>query len=371
MKFEKLVKSIQSTSEHLLQNAVKAVNIHLTIRNWIIGYYIVTFEQQGEDRARYGENLLQNLAKSLNQDSFSYRNLKLFRQFYFEYPQIGQTVIAQLKTIDTNNKIIENKLFNDDSLIRQTPSAQLNDQLQISPDKLVTRLSFSHFVLLMSIKENLKRVFYEIEAIKGTWSVNELKRQISSLYFERSGMSQNPEKLRALTNVQSEISRSNQIIKNPFVFEFLGLKVQEVIEERDLESALISHLQNFLMELGDGFCFEARQKRILIDDEYYFIDLVFYHRILKCHVLIELKTDVFKSDYASQLNTYVAYYNSEVKRNDDNPTVGILLCTEKGKKLVEYALAGMDKNLFVTKYLMELPSEQQLIKFVTNELKSI
>ncbi|MEI7596968.1 MAG: PDDEXK nuclease domain-containing protein [Bacteroidota bacterium] len=372
MDFEKLVYSIQSTSNQLQQSAIKAVNIHLTIRNWLIGYYIVTFEQQGEDRARYGAKLLQNIATTLNKDSFSYRNLKLFRQFFIEYPQIGQTVSAQLKAIDDSDQMLLNQDFNDILSIRQTLSAQLDTgSIQIPPEKLLAKLSFSHFSLLMPIKDNLKRVFYEMEVIKGTWSVNELKRQINSLYFERCEMSLKPEKLSEITQEKSEQNSCNQIIKTPFVFEFLGLKAFDVIEEKDLESALISHLQEFLLELGDGFCFEARQKRILIDEEYYFVDLVFYHRILKCHVLIELKTDVFKSEYASKLNTYVAYYNDEIKLEDDNPTIGILLCTEKGKKLVDYALAGMDKNLFVSKYLVELPTEQQFVDFIMGELKNI
>jgi hypothetical protein len=141
-----------------------------------------------------------------------------------------------------------------------------------------------------------------------------------------------------------------------------------LVEEKELESALINHLQEFIQELGIGFCFEARQKRILIDDEYYFTDLVFYHRILKCHILIELKIDAFKHEHLSQLNTYVAYYNAEIKRQDDNPTIGILLCTEKGKKLVEYATAGMDNQLFVSKYLLELPQKEQLEAFLNKEV---
>ncbi|WP_206019707.1 PDDEXK nuclease domain-containing protein [Runella sp. SP2] len=161
-----------------------------------------------------------------------------------------------------------------------------------------------------------------------------------------------------------------KVFEDNNLYDFLGLRSDGLIEEKNLETALLNHLQDFIQELGLGFCFECRQKRILIDDEYFFADLVFYHRILKCHVIIELKVDAFKHEYLSQLNTYVAYYNAEVKRDDDNQSIGILLCTEKGKKLVEYATAGMDNQLFVSKYLLELPKKEQLEAFILNELKA-
>jgi predicted nuclease of restriction endonuclease-like (RecB) superfamily len=367
--FELLSSNILDTHEVLQQSAIKAINTHITIRNWLIGFHIVTFEQLGEDRAKYGDKLLQKLASNLNQKALSFRNLKLFRQFYLAYPQIGQTVSAFLRNENENLSISLNaqSLLDNGFPIGQTVSAQLEINEKIPADRLVYQLSFSHLVLLLPIKEPIKRSFYEISAIKGIWSVAELKRQINSLFYERSGLSLNPEKLSNLTNQKA--NQFKQSLKSPYIFEFLGLKSYEVVEEKDLESALIDHLQSFMMELGEGFCFEARQKRILIDDEYYFVDLVFYHRILKCHVLIELKADAFKADHASQLNAYVAYYNTEVKLSNDNPTIGLLLCTQKGKKLVQYALAGMDKNLFVSKYLVQLPSEEKLIEFINKELE--
>jgi predicted nuclease of restriction endonuclease-like (RecB) superfamily len=378
MNFKLLVHTIQSAHATLQQSTVKAINKHLTIRNWLIGFYIVEFEQKGEDRAQYGEKLLQRLAESLHSGSFSYRNLRLFRQFYLTYPQIVQTVSAQLKQLglDVNSiwqlpiaklDIVDNQ----SSEIWQTPSAKLNPKLQVPPDKLISHLSFSHLSLLLPIKEPLQRTFYEIECIKGTWSVSELKRQIGSLYFERSGLSKNPEKLSMLTGEKSEKANVHDILKSPFTFEFLGLRSKEVVEENDLEQALINHLQDFMLELGNGFCFEARQKRILIDDEYYFPDLVFYHRLLKCHVLVEIKVEKFKHEHLSQLNSYVAYYREEEKAADDNDPVGILLCTEKGKKLVEYALSGMDEKLFVSRYLLQLPSKEQLTNFIKNELNRL
>ncbi|MDR1022721.1 MAG: PDDEXK nuclease domain-containing protein [Prevotellaceae bacterium] len=234
-------------------------------------------------------------------------------------------------------------------------------------EKLLQKLSFSHITLLLPIDNPLKRLFYEVECIKGTWSVRELKRQIDSLYFERSGLSQNPALLSKLTQEKSEPSTMLDAIKSPFVFEFLGLKPKQVVYESDLEQALIEHLEEFLVELGNGFCFESRQKRIMIGSEYYFCDLVFYHRILKCHVLVELKVGGFLYEHIGQLKTYINYYRKVVMRPDDNPPVGILLVTNRNNALIEYATADSDKEIFVSKYVLELPDKEQLAKFISNE----
>ncbi len=358
--FDTLVTQIQQTHKTLQESAVKAINKHLTIRNWLTGFYIVEFEQKGEDRAQYGERLLQNLSERLNTPSLSYRNLKLFRQFFSTYPQIGKVISSEM---------IDNQHFR----IGQLAIAQFNnsstEELQVPPDKLISRLSYTHLVQMLPIQDPFKRAFYEIEAIKGNWSTEELKRQIGSLYFERSNMSQNPEKLSRIVLDNAEPFKPSDIIKSPFTFEFLGLKAKDVLYESDLEQALIDSLEEFLLELGDGFCFEAKQKRITIGDEYFFIDLVFYHRILKCHVLVELKVDPFKHEHTGQLKTYVNYYKKEITRPDDNPPIGILLVTNKNQALVEYALADSDEALFVSKYILELPSKQELHNFLLKELK--
>ena len=244
----------------------------------------------------------------------------------------------------------------------------INTKVNVSSEKLIQNLSFSHFVELITIEDNTKRAFYEIECIQGNWSVRELKRQISTLYYERSALSEDKEKLSLSVNSKSEQSSLNLTIRDPYVFEFLGLKPLEVMGESELEAALIGKLQEFLLELGYGFCFEARQKRILIGSKYFFIDLVFYHRILKCHILIELKVDEFKHEYIGQLNTYLSWYKKNVMTDSDNPPIGILLCTLKEQALVEYALAGMDNNLFVSKYLLELPGKEEMQKFITEQI---
>lgn len=238
----------------------------------------------------------------------------------------------------------------------------------VPADKLIQKLSFSHFVELQAIDNFTKRTFYEVECIKGTWDVRELKRQIGSLYYERSGLSLTPELLSNI--VQSAITKKFDIIdtiKSPYTFEFLGLKSKEVVYESTLEQALIDHLEEFMLELGHGFCFEAKQKRIIIGDKYYFCDLVFYNRVLKCHVLFELKVGGFAYEHIGQLKTYVNYYRKEIMLPDDNPPIGILLVTNKDNALVEYAISDYDKDIFVSKYLLELPSKEQLIRFINQE----
>ena len=215
----------------------------------------------------------------------------------------------------------------------------------------------------------LARFFYETECIKGTWSVRELRRQISTNLYFRSGVSKDPEKL--LASIKPETTSPALVIRQPFTFEFLGLQAKDVITEGDLEDALIIHLQDFLLELGKGFCFEARQKRMIIDDEYYFADLVFYNRLLHCNVIVELKNDEFRHEYLGQLNAYVSYYKENEMHEGDNPPVGILLCTRKGKKMVEYAIAGMDNNLFVSTYMLQLPDKATLEQFLLNEMEDV
>jgi predicted nuclease of restriction endonuclease-like (RecB) superfamily len=382
MKFEQLVFTIQETHNTIQESAIKAINKHLTIRNWLIGFYIIEFEQNGDDRAKYGEKLLQKLADSLTSDALSYRNLRLFKLFYQTYPQIGKSVIGFLETYQDSilsstslrlneSQSIENQILT----IWQSVIAKFNSMpdnpLQVPPHKLISKLSYTHLVQLLPIDSAIKRTFYEIETIKGNWSVSELKRQIHSLYFERSGMSKNPEALSQMVQTNAEPTSISDIIKSPFTFEFLGLKAKDVVYESDLEQALIEHLEAFILELGHGFCFEARQQRILIGDEYYHIDLVFYHRILKCHVLFELKIDAFKHEHIGQLKTYVNFYKKEVQRPDDNPPVGILLVTHKNEALVEYAVSESDYELFVSKYLIELPTKEQLNAFILKELNRL
>jgi len=232
-------------------------------------------------------------------------------------------------------------------------------------ESIISKLSFSHIREMLTVDDPLARFFYETECIRCCWSVKELRRQISTNLYFRAGMSTKPELLIAKTE-----KNENPVltIRDPFSFEFLGLR-PEAFTESDLENALIGHLQEFLLEMGKGFCFEARQKRMIIDDEYYFADLVFYNRILHCNVIIELKDDEFRHADLSQLNAYVSYFRENEMNPGDNPPVGILLCTRKGDKMVEYALAGMDNNLFVSTYMLSLPDKKTLQDFLLKEIE--
>jgi predicted nuclease of restriction endonuclease-like (RecB) superfamily len=375
MNFELLIDTISKTHSHFQQQAVKAVNVSLTLRNWLIGYYIVEFEQRGEDRAKYGKKLLANLAKRCTSikglDERTFRN---FRLFYLYYPQIEPLVASQIQNSPIRMSLTSEleKNENLDSQLRILGSLTSEFQLsefQLKGSIIVQSLSYTHIEQLITIENSIKRSFYELECIKGTWSVRELKRQINSLFYERSGMSIKPEMLSEITQQKAEIANPSDVVKSVYAFEFLGLKAKDAVEENDLESALLDHLQDFMMEMGHGFCLEARQKKILIGDEYFFIDLVFYHRILKCHVLVELKVEEFNHHNIGQLNTYVNYFKANIMQSDDNPTVGILLVTNKNTALVEFATTGMDNKLFVSKYLLELPKKEVLEAFITNELQ--
>ena len=334
-------------------NAAKgAVNQLMTLRNWAIGYYIVEYEQGGRDRAEYGSNLMENLEKSINDKGMNVTLFKACRQFYQTYPQIRSTVSNEFGVIVDSQK-----------------SSTVSNEFITNPELLVKRLSFSHIREIMVLEDEFERFFYETECIKSGWSVRELRRQIKTNLYFRSGVSKNPKELLKLSEDNPEGYALS--IKDPFTFEFLGLDASGSLNESELEQALIDHLQEFMLELGEGFCFEARQKRIVIDNKYYFIDLVFYNRLLHCNVIVELKNDEFKHEDLGQLNAYVGYYKVNEMIEGDNPPVGILLCTDKGAQMVEYALSGMDNQLFVSTYMLHLPDKQKLEEFLRKELEEI
>lgn len=373
--FQQLLLTIEQVHQNLQASAANAVNKALTLRNWLIGFYIVEFEQNGDDRAKYGRHLLSNIAKEIKIKGLTTPELSRCRQFYQVYPQILGTLSREFEFLFPKSIVgtLSQKSPKADGFnvpgIRASLSPELQGKLQIPPDKLIQKLSFSHFVELLKLNMPLKRTFYELECIKGTWSVRELKRQINSLYFERSGLSQQPEKLAEMVLQKTNPQAPKDIIKNIYAFEFLDISTQSIVEESDLETALLDNLQQFITELGNGFCLESRQKRILIGETYYFIDLVFYHRILKCHILLDLKIGAFEHGDIGQLNTYLNFYKQEIAELNDNPPVGILLVAEKDQALVKYATAGMDENLFIQKYLVQLPDKNQLENYIETELK--
>ena len=370
MNFESLVGRINQVQDMLQAQTAHAINLAVTARNWLVGFYIVEFEQHGEDRAKYGENLLKNLAKRLNRRGLGERRLYEFRLTYIIYPQIGQVIadyIAKnnrqdiLRLPTAKLQIVEN--LEDENLRLLTAKSHV-EEWQTPADRLFNRLSATHLVLLSNIKDPLKRAFYEQETIRGCWTVKELDRQISSQYYERMGLSKDKKGLQRLTDKNVQQLTPRDIIHDPVTLEFLDLQSQDVYTETRLETIILNHLQMVLMEMGRGFCFEARQKRILVDQDYFKADLIFYHRILKCHVIVDLKIDRFRHEYASQLNLYMNYYKHEVMQADDNPPIGLLLCTDYGETTVQYATEGLSQNLFVGKYRLQLPSEEEMRQYL-------
>lgn len=376
MNFEALANQIIQVQDTLQLQAAHAVNLSLTVRNWVVGCYIVEFEQHGEDRAQYGEQLLKKLAKRLDRRGLGERRLREFRQFYKVYPYLGNEVgrymlslpsieIWRLTTAKSGKATAVAPLtadYQQDAILRSATAKSSTFALepwQTLPDTLFNRLSATHLIYISNIKEPLKRAFYEQEAIKGCWTIKELDRQVSSLYFEHMGLSKDKLALQRYTANNVEQLQPHDIIHNPLTLEFLGLQSQDIFTETKLETAILNHLQHFLLEMGRGFCFEARQRRILIDQDYFKADLVFYHRILKCHVIVDLKTDRFRHEYASQLNMYLNYYKHEVMEPSDNPPIGLLLCTDYGETTVRYATEGLS-NVYVSQYRLQLPSEEEI-----------
>lgn len=356
--FDSLVSSIVHIHQQTQAFAAKAVNVALTLRNWLIGCRIVEFEQEGNDRAAYGENLMAKLAQRLATHGLpqvTARDLRRFRQLYQTYPQIWQSVTAKWRS--------DIGFMGMPASIRESVTAKSQLGEKVSP-QLIQRLSFTHLAELIQLPDDTQRRFYEIECIRGNWSVRELRRQIASLYYQRSGLSKDKAKLSTLAHAAAETLKPAHIIRDPYVFEFLGLRSRDVMAESDLEDALLDRLQEFLLELGHGFCFEARQKRVLIGDEHFFIDLVFYHRVLKCHILVELKTDAFQHEHLGQLNAYVAYYKKHQMTAGDQPPIGILLCTRKNDALVEFALGDLSNKVFVSRYAVELPKKEEMERFI-------
>ncbi len=373
--FDGLVAHIQQTQDVLQNNARLVINRHVTAKAWLTGYYIVEYEQKGADRAKYGEQLLKKLAEKLkDKKTFSYRTLRLYRQFYLVYNRlglpikkylcgnlsIGQSVIAKLKSSQNEGLIIWQSVIAKSSDV-------VGNEVWVDPQELFDKLSFTHLAAILPISDPLERAFYETMAIRGTWSVRELQRQIDSNYYFRSGWSQKPEALAKLVEGKAETDTLALDIKSPFTFEFLGLQAKDVVEESDLETALITHLQDFILELGMGFCFEERQKKMLIDDRYFKADLVFYHRILKRHVIIELKANRLNYADAAQLHLYLAYYRKNIMLPDDNPPIGILLCSEVGQEMAEYSLLDLDESVFISKYQLNVPSKERMTEFLRKE----
>ena len=357
--FESPATTIQQTTSFFLDKVQRQVNTALTLRNLIIGYHIVEYEQSGKDRAVYGVGLLKAIAQKLIKlgvKSLQERNLYLCRDFYKAYPQILQTVSAKSYLADFKPFAI----LQTSSAILPEPDESANLNL------LLTNLSFSHFIELLKADTDSKRRFYEVHAIQNNWGVRDLKRAIESLLYERTGLSTDKKATLKKHIVQNDV-KPEDVFRNTYLLEFLGLEEKPCYSEYDLEECIITNLQNFLIEMGRGFCFEARQKRITFDNRHYRIDLVFYHRILKTHILLDLKIGEFDHSDSGQMNVYLNYYKDNEFTKGDNDPIGIILCSGKNEVLVKYATMGLPQQVFVSKYLINLPSEKELQKIIEEE----
>ena len=341
--------------------AARSVNTAQVVANWLIGREIVEDEQRGQHRADYGARLLAGLSSQLSLDfgrGYSVDNLEAFRQFYIDYPQlISETVSRKLGhagPVDGNS---------------DTPSRNSADPDWV-PGVLHAGLSWSHYRALLRIGRSEARAFYEIEAIRNAWSVRELSRQTASLLYDRLAKSKDKKGLMRLATQGHEVLQPVDALKDPVVMEFLGLPASSKLVESRLEQALVSNLQTFLLELGRGFAFVSRQERITVDGDHFYIDLVFYHTVLKCFVLIDLKVGKLTHGDLGQLQFYVNYYDRERRTEGDNPTLGLILCPDKNDAVVRYTLGEQQaRNIFASRYQLHLPTEEELQQELRRELR--
>jgi predicted nuclease of restriction endonuclease-like (RecB) superfamily len=345
----------------LLQNArhqvLRTVNSTMVCTYFEIGRMIVEEEQSGKDRAEYGKQILKGLSDELKKEfgkGFSIDNLENMRKFYLAY-SISESLTRILQ------------ITNSPSLMTNSESVKLEEIQTTKTQSLISffKLTWTHYVFLMRIEDEKERRFYEIESEKYNWSVRELKRQYDSALYTRLALSRDKEGVLKLSEQGQIIEKPKDIIKDPYILEFLGLPELHQYSESELEEEIINKLENFLLELGHGFTFVARQKRITFDDKHFRIDLVFYNRILKSFVLIDLKIGELKHQDLGQMQMYVNYYDREKRLEDENKTIGIVLCQNKSNLVVEYTLPENNEQIFASKYKTVLPSKEDLIKLIS------
>jgi len=326
------------------RRVVREINKAQVLAYWEIGREIVEFEQKGKIRAAYGKELIKRLSKDMTEKfgkGFSQINIRNMRRLYLEFPtQIQQTLSVKSQKRPPLSR---------ESAIQQTPS-----------DKFEPLLSWSHYCEMLKVEEPLARSFYEQEAIQNNLSVRELKRHINSMLFERLALSKDTKAVMKMAKKGQIIEKPEDAMKDPYILEFLNLKEEASYTESQLEQAIIDKLQYFLLELGKGFTFVARQKRITIANRHYYIDLVFYNRLLKCFVLIDLKTGELDHSDIGQMNFYLNYFKENEKTQDENDPIGLILCAKKDEIFAKYVLGGLSNKVFASKYKLALPSEKEL-----------
>ena len=343
----------------------RSVNTAQVCANWLIGREIVEEEQKGKKRARYGEALLKDLSRRLSTDvgkGWSVRNLEYCRTFYLEYP---------LLLGERNSNAVRSIV----SLLSPTDDRQISNAVRAEswqPGRLHANLSWTHYRTLLRVDKPDARAFYEIEAIKHAWSARELERQFTSLLYERLGLSKDKKGLMKLATKGHVVQHPTDIFKDPVVMEFLGLPESPRLVESKLEEGLINNLQAFLLELGKGFAFVARQERLTLDGDHFYIDLVFYHAVLKCYVLIDLKAGKLTHQDLGQLQLYVNYFDHERRTEGDGPTLGLILCADKNDAVVRYTLGPeQEQKIFASRYKLHLPTEAELKAELRREVRQL
>ncbi len=347
--FEALVTLFEQTQTAMQMRAARSVDIALVVRNWLFGWYIVEFEQHGADRAEYGSQFIETLSgrlRPLKIKGSSETRLKLYRSFYQAYCTLGPTLSDPSKALAIRPTVSV------ESFRQQFKSIILHLAGQFE-------LGWSHYVTLQTIRSSEERRFYEIEAVENSWSVRELQRQINSSLYERLALSRDKTKVQELSEKGQLVGSPEDVLKNPYILEFLNLPEYPHYSEHELETAIINKIEHFLLELGKGFLFEARQKRFTFNDDHFYVDLVFYNRLLRCYVIIDLKRDKLTHQDLGQMQMYVNYFDRHVKLDDEKPTVGILLCHSKNDRLVELTLPE-ESNIYASEYQLYLPSKEEL-----------
>lgn len=365
--FETLVDDLIALQNQTREAAARSVDELLTIRNWLVGVWIVAFEQEGEDRAAYGEGLIQALAKAFKAKGvrgFGRSNLKNYRQIALTWPRLGvhKTIPGESLPPEIGSALSEESV---PALMRATPSLSWQDEAWMI--RLRRELSFSHLLELSRVSDQTARSFYEVQTLRNRWSVRELRRQRDVMLFERAGLSQDKAAVLALAEEGRLVDTPTTNLRDPYVLEFLNLPERTAYSEADLEDALVNHLQDFLLELGGDFAFLGRQYRITVGGRHHFIDLLFFHRRLRCLIAIDLKIGTFGYEDAGQMNFYLNFLQENVAFEGENPPVGIVLCADKDAEEVHYATGGLEQQVFVSRYLTKLPTKDQLQSWLAEE----
>ena len=349
---DNLFERVSIVIENTRQMIASTINTAEVYAKYEIGRHIVESEQNGEQRAQYGKHILKDLSEKLTATygaGWSYSNLRQIRQFYIIYSNLTNTV-CQIKN---DNRYLSNS-------VKQTTKYNNDTNIGLNNlDRPKFSLSWSHYLILMRIENPDERSFYEIECNRQMWSVRQLSRQVNSSLYERLALSRDKDSVMRLAQDGLIVEKPSDIIKNPITQEFLGLKPDAIYTESKLENAIIGKMQHFLLELGKGFLFEARQKRFTFDEQHFYVDLVFYNRLLQCYVLIDLKTDRLSHQDLGQMQMYVNYYDRYMKQEFEKPTIGILLCKEKSDALVQLTLPE-EANIYATQYSLYLPDKTLL-----------